>query len=130
MYDTRVIIGVGIDICSIERMRKAFERSGGRIFDRICSPAERADLAGRKDQALALAGRFAIKEAFSKVLDGARGVGWHECEVRRDPSGRPRLELRGNALLQATERGADTWHVSLTHDGGLAVAVVILEKTR
>ena len=125
-----MIVGVGIDICSIERMRKALGRNGGRVFERICSPRERAELAGRRDQALALAGRFAIKEAFSKVLDGARGIGWHECEVRRDPSGRPRLELSGNALVQTAERGGDTWHVSLTHDGGLAVAVAILEKTR
>ncbi len=125
-----MIVGVGIDICSIERIRKALERSHGRIFERICSPRERAELASRPDQALALAGRFAIKEAFSKVLDGARGVGWHECEVRREASGRPHLELSGNALVQTHARGGDTWHISLTHDGGLAVAVAILEKTR
>ena len=125
-----MIVGVGIDLCNIERMRKALGRNGGRIFERICSPRERAELSDRRDQALALAGRFAIKEAFSKVLDGARGVGWHECEVRREPNGRPRLELSGNALRETAERGGDTWHVSLTHDAGVAVAVVILEKTR
>ena len=77
-----MIVGVGIDVCSIERMRKALERHGDRFFGRICTAAERADLTGR-DTATALAGRFAVKEAFAKALDGARGVGWHEVQVRR-----------------------------------------------
>jgi len=69
-----------------------------------------------------------VKEAFAKALDGARGVGWHEVEVRRAPSGRPSLSLTGNALTVAASFGADTWHVSITHDAGVAVAVVILEQ--
>lgn len=123
-----MIVGLGIDVCSIERMRRALERHGDRFFSRICTEAERGDLTGR-DMATALAGRFAVKEAFAKALDGARGVGWHEVEVRRAPSGRPTLELKGNAVAMAESFGADTWHVSITHDGGVAVAVVILEKT-
>ena len=121
-----MIVGLGIDVCSIERMRRALERHGARFFARICSEAERADLSGR-DMATALAGRFAVKEAFAKALDGARGVGWHEVEVRRSPSGRPTLSLKGNALSMVESFGADTWHVSITHDAGVAVAVVILE---
>ncbi|MDF2692034.1 MAG: Holo-[acyl-carrier protein] synthase [Labilithrix sp.] len=124
-----MIVGLGIDVCSIERMRRALERHGDRFFSRICSPAERADLVGR-DQATALAGRFAVKEAFAKALDGARGVGWHEVEVRRAPSGRPVLELSGNAVTTVERFGADTWHVTITHDAGVAVAVVILERTK
>ena len=122
-----MIIGLGIDVCSIERMRRALERHGDRFFSRICSEAERADLTGR-DIATALAGRFAAKEAFAKALDGARGVGWHEVEVRRTASGRPRLELKGNAIAMVHSFGADSWHVSITHDAGVAVAVVILES--
>jgi holo-[acyl-carrier protein] synthase len=121
-----VIVGLGVDVCSIERMRKALERHGDRFFSRICSEAERADLAGR-DPATSLAGRFAVKEAFAKALDGAKGVGWHDVEVRRAPSGRPVLELHGNARDAASRFGADTWHVTLTHDAGVAVAVVVLE---
>jgi len=121
-----VIVGLGIDVCSIDRMRRALERHGDRFFSRICTEAERADLTGR-DVATALAGRFAAKEAFAKALDGARGVGWHECQVRRAPSGRPTLELSGNAVTMAEKFGADTWHVSITHDAGVAVAVVVLE---
>lgn len=123
-----MIVGLGIDVCSIERMRRALERHGDRFFRRICSEAERTDLAGR-DMPTALAGRFAVKEAFAKALDGARGVGWHEVEVRRSPSGRPILELTGNAMAMVRTFGADSWHVSITHDAGIAAAVVILEKT-
>ena len=86
-----MIVGIGIDVCSIERMRRALERHGDRFFARICSERERVDLAGR-DMATALSGRFAVKEAFAKALDGAPGVGWHEVEVRRaefGPSGGP-----------------------------------------
>lgn len=123
-----MIVGMGIDVCSIERMKKALERHGERFFARICTDAERADLTGR-EQATALAGRFAVKEAFAKALDGARGVGWHEVQVRRAPSGRPLLELSGNAVKSVEAFGADAWHVSITHDAGVAVAVVILERT-
>lgn len=123
-----MIVGMGIDVCSIERMRRALERHGDRFFSRICSEAERKDLSGR-DVATALAGRFAVKEAFAKALDGARGVGWHEVEVRREPSGRPTLTLHGNATAVVEKFGANKWHVSITHDAGVAVAVVILEKT-
>ena len=122
-----MIVGLGVDVCSIERMRRALERHGDRFFARICSEAERADLTGR-DVATSLAGRFAVKEAFAKALDGAKGVGWHEVEVRRSPSGRPTLELKGNAAAMAAEFGADTWHVTITHDAGVAMAVVILES--
>ena len=122
-----MIVGLGVDVCSIERMRRALERHGDRFFGRICSEAERADLSGR-DVATALAGRFAVKEAFAKATDGARGVGWHEVQVRRLASGRPILELSGNALTMAESFGADAWHVTITHDAGVAVAVVILEQ--
>jgi len=123
-----VIVGLGIDVCSIDRMKKALERHGDRFFSRICTSQEREDLAGR-DMATSLAGRFAVKEAFAKALDGARGVGWHEVQVRRAPSGRPTLELSGNALTKMAEFGAESWHVSITHDAGVAVAVVVLEGT-
>lgn len=123
-----MIVGMGIDVCSIDRMRKALERHGDRFFQRICTEAERGDLTGR-DVATALAGRFAVKEAFAKALDGARGVGWHEVQVRRAPSGRPTLELSGNAVTKMAEFGAERWHVSITHDAGVAVAVVVLEGT-
>lgn len=121
-----MIVGLGIDVCSIERMRRALERHGDRFLHRICSEAERADLSGR-EMSTALAGRFAAKEAFAKALDGAKGVGWHEVQVRKTKSGRPILELSGNALSMVQAFGGDHWHVSITHDAGVAAAVVIVE---
>jgi holo-[acyl-carrier protein] synthase len=107
-------------------MRLALERHGARFFARICSEVERGDLAGR-DLATALAGRFAAKEAFAKALDGAPGVAWHDVQVRKTSTGRPRLELLRSALALAERTGASRWHVSITHDAGIASAVVVLE---
>jgi holo-[acyl-carrier protein] synthase len=121
-----MIVGLGLDVCSIARMRRAIERHGDRFWSRICSDVEREELA-KSEPATSLAGRFAAKEAFAKALDGAPGVGWHEVRVRRATSGRPSLELSGNALAMARSAGASRWHVSITHDGGVAAAVVILE---
>ena len=121
-----MIVCVGIDVCSIERMRKAITRSGDRFAERILSPRERTDFP--KDVATFVAGRFAAKEAFSKCLDGARGVRWHDVEVLRAPSGRPIIELRDTAIAAMNAAGADTCHVSITHDAGLAAAVVVLER--
>ena len=123
-----MIVGLGVDVCSIERMRRALERHGDRFFSRICTEREKGDLAGR-DQATALSGRFAAKEAFAKALDGARGVAWHDVEVRRAATGRPVLELRGTATAAVDNFGADKWHVTISHDAGVAVAVVVLERT-
>jgi holo-[acyl-carrier protein] synthase len=121
-----MIVGIGLDVCSIERMGKSLERHGDRFFDRICSGEERSDL-GQRDAATFLAGRFATKEAFAKALDGAPGVGWHEVRVRRAANGRPVLELRGKALECAHAAGASRWHVSISHYAGVAAALVVLE---
>jgi holo-[acyl-carrier protein] synthase len=123
-----MIVGIGVDICSVERMRKALERQGERMWARICSPAERADLRDR-DPALSLAGRFAAKEAFSKCVHGARGVAWHDVEIRVGSLGRPELRLKASALVRVAQFGASRWHVSLSHDAGMAVAMVVLEGT-
>jgi holo-[acyl-carrier protein] synthase len=121
-----MIVGIGIDVCSIDRMDRALERHGDRFFDRICSREERADR-GQRHAGTFLAGRFAVKEAFAKALDGAPGVGWHEVMVRRTSTGRPVLELTGHALDAARGAGASRWHVTISHDGGVAAAVVVLE---
>lgn len=122
-----MIIGIGIDACEVARVRKALGRHGERFFLKICSPRELQDC-GESDRALFLAGRFAIKEAFSKVLDGAHGVRWHDVEVMRQGSGKPLLELHDTAIERAASFGVDTWHISLSHDGGMAVAVVLGER--
>ena len=92
-----MIVGIGIDVCSIERMRRALERHGDRFFARICNEAERGDLAQTSDRAMTLAGRFAAKEAFAKALDGAPGVGWHDVEIHRSAKRPPAHDSDGRS---------------------------------
>lgn len=122
-----MIVCIGIDVCSIDRMRRVLARNtGDRFAERILSPRERSDYP--RDVATFVAGRFAAKEAFSKALDGARGVRWHDVEVVRLPSGRPTIELKDTAVAAMNAAGADSCHLSITHDGGVAAAVVVLER--
>ncbi len=124
-----MILALGIDVASIERMGRAVERHGARFVDRLFAPEERALFAGRVDSALyaTLAGRFAAKEAWSKCLDGARGVPWHDVLVLTSPTGRPRIEVRGLAAERCASLGVVRTHLSITHDAGVAAATVILE---
>lgn len=123
-----MVVGLGIDIASVARLERALERFGNRIWERILTPREREELAGRRhDRASALAGRFAAKEAASKALGGPRDVWWHDVEIRRGPLGAPTLHLSGPALPHAERLGVARSMVSITHDGGVAAAVVILE---
>lgn len=121
-----MIVGIGVDVCSVDRMRKALERHGDRFYGRILSPVEKGDERG--DRALFLASRFAAKEALTKACGGMPGVAWHEVHVRRAESGKPRIELFGAALALVRGLGADRWHVTISHDAGVAAAVVVLER--
>jgi holo-[acyl-carrier protein] synthase len=123
-----MIVGLGIDVASVERVRAALERFGERFWERILTENERADLAGRPDRALALAGRFAAKEAAAKALGGQPDVGWHEVEVRAGPRGAPRLEFLGSGRVHADRLGVRRILVSITHDAGVAAAVVVLDS--
>lgn len=123
-----VIVGTGIDLCQIARIRGVLARHGDHFLSRICSDAESAQVHAAKDPAERLAGRWAVKEAAMKAL----GTGWGGGVTFRDitllpTDGAPRLELTGAALATATALGATRWHASLSHDGGMAIAMVILE---
>lgn len=122
-----MIVGLGTDVCSIERVRAALSKHDGRFEQRILSPRELAQISARVDYVDAVAGRWAAKEAFSKCLDGARGVPWHDVEIICLPSGRPTLELKDEALRRTQAAGATRWHLSISHDAGVAMATVILE---
>lgn len=122
-----MIVGLGIDIASIPRVARALERYGPRFMERILTPAEREELSGRVDAATALAGRFAAKEALSKALGGPRDVWWQDVEIRRGPLGTPTLHLLGAAVPYAERLGIVRSLVSITHDAGVAAAVVVLE---
>jgi holo-[acyl-carrier protein] synthase len=115
------IVGVGIDVVDISRFEESLRRTPG-LAERLFSPAE----ASRPPASLAA--RFAAKEALAKALGGPGNLAWHDAEVVSESSGRPLLELRGTVAAAASELGAVQVHLSLSHDAGIASAVVILES--
>lgn len=122
-----MIVGLGVDLCPVDRMSALLARFGGRLEARLFTAQERADCAGRANSAERYAGRFAAKEAAIKALGGPPGLRWHDFEVRKGERGEPALSLTGEAGRLAEARGvARTW-ISLSHAGGMAVAVVVLE---
>ncbi len=122
-----MIIGVGLDLCDAKRLRRAMKRPGfaERVFDAI----EIRDCGAGPQGPLRFAARFAAKEAFFKALGTGwgQGVGWKDVAVRRDGEGPPSLEVTGVARRKAAALGARRTHVSLSHSGDYAVAVVVLE---
>ncbi len=119
-YGVGVIVGVGIDVVDINRFAESLERTPG-LAERVFTPAERElPLASQ-------AARFAAKEALAKALGAPGNLRWHDAEVVRADSGQPLLEVRGTVAARAAELGVRRWHLSLSHDAGIASAVVIAE---
>jgi len=114
---------IGVDAVALPRFRRHLEHGGRRFLERIFLAGEIAACEGRADS---LAARFAAKEAATKVLGtGARGVGWHELEIRSDAAGAPTLLLRARARARADALGLSHFALSLSHDGDYAFAVVV-----
>ena len=122
-----MIVGVGIDLTPVARMAELVRRWGDRIERRLFTDAERAYCRARGAPAEHLAARFAAKEATLKALQVPPGLSWHEMEVASAPGGAPRLVLSGAAAAAAARLGVSRSHLTLTHAGGQALAVVILE---
>jgi holo-[acyl-carrier protein] synthase len=122
-----VIVAVGIDVVLVERFTGALSRTP-LLADRLFTEAERTTSAGNPRSAESLAARFAAKEAVAKALGAPGGLHWHDCEIVSDPDGRPWLTVSGTVAAAAAERQVNRWHVSLSHDGGIASAVVIAER--
>jgi holo-[acyl-carrier protein] synthase len=115
-----VIIGVGIDVVDIARFGATLERTPA-LRERLFTPEER-DLPLQS-----LAARFAAKEAVAKALGSPVGLSWSDATVLRGEDGRPELDVRGSVLARTKELGIQTLHVSLSHDAGIASAVVVAE---
>jgi len=115
---------LGIDIIRVERIRASLERFGERFSNRVLTPAEQRYVRGRPET---MAGRWAAKEAVSKVLGlGVRGVGWREIEIRRTPYGQPTVTLHGRAEQRRRALGlSEPLTVSISHIRDLAVAVAV-----
>ena len=117
------MLSVGVDIVEIPRIARALERWGERFLRKVYTEAETAYCRGRVPE---LAVRFAAKEAISKALGtGMVGIRWAELEVLADRRGKPVVTLYGRALARAEELGLEQWAVSLSHDGDLAIAMVV-----
>jgi holo-[acyl-carrier protein] synthase len=115
-----VIVGIGVDVVEIARMARALARTP-RLAERLFTADERAEpVAG-------LAARFAAKEALAKALGAPSALEWHDAEVRRGDDGRPSLRVTGTVARAAAALGVTRWHVSLSHDAGTAVAMVVAE---
>lgn len=127
------IVGHGIDLTSVDRIREMVVDHGDRFLDRVFTIAERESAmkqANDSKRAEHLAGRFAAKEAALKALGtGWRdGIAWTDVEVLNQPSGAPSLRLHGKALEIADSLGARMYHVSISHAANVATASVILES--
>ena len=115
-----MIVGVGIDVVDVERFGQALERAPGLVA-RIFTPAE------AERPVASLAARFAAKEALAKALGAPVGLHWHDAEVVSESTGRPLFEIRGSVAELAESLGVTSVHLSLSHDAGIASAVVVLE---
>jgi holo-[acyl-carrier protein] synthase len=116
-----MIVGVGIDVVDIARFGATLERTPAmrqRLFTELELERPLASLAAR----------FAAKEALAKALGAPAGLHWIHAEVHTDETGRPSLRLSGTVAARAEELGVVSTHVSLSHDAGIASAVVVLER--
>jgi holo-[acyl-carrier protein] synthase len=128
-----MILGIGNDLCNVERMAGVIQRHGQRFLDRTFTQAEQALAQHRSEPCLFYAGRFAAKEAFVKALGTGinEQIHWTDIEILASRSGKPFATISGGALTRLrrlADSGSDTMvHVSIAHDARLATALVILE---
>ncbi|HEY1678811.1 MAG TPA: holo-[acyl-carrier-protein] synthase [Candidatus Sulfotelmatobacter sp.] len=125
-----MIVGTGIDIAEVPRIRHSIERFGDRFLQRIFTEGERRYCDSKRNRVERYAARFAAKEAAMKALGTGwnHGVRWQDCEVARQPGGRPTLLFHGKAGEFATKLGVKNIALSLTHTAEQAMAQVILES--
>jgi len=123
----RVVLGLGIDLCEVDRIARAVERHGSRFLERLFREGEIRRPPTSPAFAEHVAGLFAAKEAAMKALGtGMRGVAFREIAVAREPGGPPRLVLTGRARARADLLGVAFAHVTITHGRRDAASVVLL----
>jgi len=121
--------GIGIDLVKVDRLMESLERFGRRMEMRLFTDSELEYCRSHKNPLPHLAARFAAKEAAFKAIGTglSGGVGWKQAEVIQPGGQQPRLEYHGVALERFQALGCRHTHLSLTHDGGLAIACVVIE---
>ncbi len=124
-----MILGIGIDVIEVSRIKASYEKFGSRFLNRILHPGEVEYCLSHKEPGPFLAARFAAKEAISKAFGTGIGaqLGWKDMEVARKPSGEPYAILHGNGKELLAARQARVLLISLTHTQEHAAAVAILE---
>jgi holo-[acyl-carrier protein] synthase len=121
-----VIVGIGVDVVDLARFERALDRTP-TLTARLFADAELTSGA-RVLSLRSLAGRFAAKEAVIKALGDSTGVRWHDMQVVSESSGNPHLVLSGAAETIAARLGVTAVHLSMSHDGGVAIAYVVVES--
>jgi holo-[acyl-carrier protein] synthase len=118
---------LGIDIIKVARIRDTLEKFGSRFSQRVLTPSEQRYV---RDRPETFAGRWAAKEAVSKVLGlGVRGIGWRDIEIERLPTGQPAVRLHGRAATRATQLGMGRIALSISHESDYAVAIAFGVRT-
>lgn len=123
-----MIVGLGLDVVGIARVERMLARWGDRIVARVLTEAERAALPQGVRAVEYVAGRLAAKEAASKALGVPDGISWHDAEVVPARPGPPALRFHGVALERAGHLGVSRALLTLSHDAGVAIAAVVLER--
>jgi holo-[acyl-carrier protein] synthase len=115
------VVGIGVDVVDVDRFAAAMARTPG-LAARVLTSDEHSD------RPRSMAARFAAKEALAKALGAPRGLRWHDAVVRNEPSGRPVLKVTGTVHAACEQLDVRALHLTMSHDGGLAVAMVVLES--
>ena len=118
------IVGIGVDVVEVERIRKLLESRPG-FRERVFTSGEIVDCQSQADPAPCFAARWAAREAATKALGGIPGLDWQEIVVTRGPDGEPRLTLEGSARTRAEQVGAQDVLISLSHEKSVAAAFCI-----
>ncbi len=118
------VVAVGMDVVAVDRFAAALQRTPS-LSARLFGPDELITGTGHTRGPASLAARFAVKEAVAKALGAPRGMDWHDCRVLSESSGRPVLQVVGTVAAAASHLGVTGWRLSVSHDAGIAAAVVI-----
>jgi holo-[acyl-carrier protein] synthase len=116
-----MIVGIGVDLADISRVEQALDRTPA-LAARLFAESERAR------PVRSLAACFAAKEAVAKALGAPPGLLWTDAVVEHDEQGKPVLQISGTVAAAAASLGITTWHLSISHDAGLSIAVVVAER--
>lgn len=116
-----MIAGIGVDIVDVPRFGRQLQKTP-RLHDRLFTEVERG-LPLRS-----LAARFAAKEAVAKALGAPAGMNWQDCSILKDEAGDPQIHVTGTVAEAGRQRGITSWHLTMSHDGDMAIAMVVAER--